>query len=286
MPKTMSARPFPREALLHVVKTLPAAPQILARLSQLRLDPNTDLADVAALIRCDAALTARIIRIANSPTYSAGKTFASIEQALARVGFGEIYKIAGFAAVTQMANQNLRLYGITGAQMRENSLLTALTMEAIAEAAGADSHEAHSAGLLRSTGKIALDGIMRDIPRSEVLDGLITGKLSEWEIELAGLCSSEAGVFILNEWRFPVEIVATIGYHYTPATASSARDLAHMLNLAAGTADRLGFGLPGEQGYWLLGPEMLAEARITQEQLDEATRGAFEKFGLLRASLA
>src|SRR5580693_2815404 len=162
MPRTMSERPFPREALLHVVKALPAAPQILARLGHLRLDPNTDLAEVCELLRCDAALTTRIIRIANSPAYSAGKTFASIEQAIARVGFGEIYKIAGFAAVTQMANQCLRLYGVSGPQLRENSLLTALTMEAIAQAAGADAHEAHSAGLLRSTGKIALDGITRD----------------------------------------------------------------------------------------------------------------------------
>jgi HD-like signal output (HDOD) protein len=282
----MSARPFPREALLHVVKTLPAAPQILARLSQLRLDPNTDLADVAALIRCDAALTARIIRIANSPAYSAGKTFASIEQALARVGFGEIYKIAGFAAITQMASQSLRLYGVTGAQLRENSLLTALTMEAIAEAAGADSHEAHSAGLLRSTGKIALDGIMRDSAHVGTHDGVIEGRLSDWEIGLTGLCSSEAGVYILNEWRFPIGIVATIGYHYTPGTASSARDLAHMLNLAAGTADRLGFGLPGEQGYWMLGQDVLDEARINQQQMDEATRRAFERFGHLRSSLS
>jgi HD-like signal output (HDOD) protein len=282
----MSERPFPREALLHVVKALPAAPQILARLGHLRLDPNTDLADVCALLRCDAALTARIMRIANSPAYSAGKSFASIEQALARVGFGEIYKIAGFAAVTQMANQNLRLYGVTGPQLRENSLLTALMMEAIAESAGADAHEAHSAGLLRSTGKIALDGITRDSSLGISLDGMITGSLSEWEIGVAGLCNSEAAAFILNEWRFPVGIVAAIGYHYAPATASSARDLAHMLNLAAGAADRLGYGLPGEQSYWRLGPEILAEARISQEHLDEATRSAFERFGNLRASLA
>src|SRR5580698_9333154 len=120
---------FSREALLHVAKTLPAAPQILARLGELRLEPDADLTDVTALLRMDASLTARIIRIANSAIYATGSSHASLEQALARVGFGEIYRIAGFAVVAQTATQGLRLYGITGAQLRENSLLTALIVE-------------------------------------------------------------------------------------------------------------------------------------------------------------
>jgi len=146
---------------MHVVKTMPAAPQILSRLSQIRLDPNVDLEDVTALLRLDAALTARIMRVANSAVYCQGEAYSSIEQALARIGFGEVYMIAGFAAIAQMANQNLRLYGVSGSAIRENSLLTALTAEALAELAGADTHEAYSAGLLRSVGKIALDGIQR-----------------------------------------------------------------------------------------------------------------------------
>ena len=83
----MIASSFPRETLLHVVKTLPAAPQILARLGHILLDQNSDLDDITALLRCDAALTARILRIANSVVYNTGTPFASLEQALARVGF-------------------------------------------------------------------------------------------------------------------------------------------------------------------------------------------------------
>ena len=59
----MIASSFPRETLLHVVKTMPAAPQILAKLGQLLLDLNSDLDAVTALLRCDAALTTRILRI-------------------------------------------------------------------------------------------------------------------------------------------------------------------------------------------------------------------------------
>jgi HD-like signal output (HDOD) protein len=280
------AAQFHKEILMHVVKTLPAAPQILARLGQLRLEPNSDLADVTKLLRCDAALTARIIRIANSPAYTVGEPYASIEQALARVGFAEIYKIAGFAAVAQMANQNLRLYNITGPQLRENSLLTALVMEALAGPAGADAHEAYSAGLLRSTGKIGLEGLMRDATSKASFEGMISGRLVEWETGLAGLSNCEAAAFILNEWRFPAGIVSAIGHHYVPEKGPAGPSLAHLLNLAAAASDRMGYGLPGEQAYWTLGLERMIVAGVTSQQVEDASRRAFEQFGRLRLSLA
>lgn len=270
---------------MHVVKTLPAAPQILARLGQLRLEPNADMDDVTALLRCDAALTARILRIANSPTYSTGTPYGSLGQALARVGFGEIYKIAGFATIAQMADQNLRFYGITGPQLRENSLLTALIMERLANAAGIDSHEAYSAGLLRSTGKIALESIMRDSPRKGVYAPETCGRLESWEASLAGLSNCDAAAFILTEWRFPQGIIAAIGHHYSPDGATAEHALTSLLNLAAGAADRSGFGLPCELACWELSPARWDAAGVNEAQLEDAVRGALEQFANLRSAI-
>src|SRR3954470_6380410 len=155
-----------REALLHVVKTLPAAPQILAQLGHLLLDINSDLSDITSLLKRDAALTTRIIRISNSAIYNTGRPFASLEESLARVGFTEVYRLTGFAAAAQLADQKLPFYGISGAQLRENALLTALIMEALAPLAGVDSGLAYTAGLLRSVGKIAIDRLAKGTERT------------------------------------------------------------------------------------------------------------------------
>jgi len=288
---------------MHVVKTMPAAPQILSRLSQIRLDPNVDLEDVTALLRLDAALTARIMRVANSAVYCQGEAYSSIEQALARIGFGEVYMIAGFAAIAQMANQNLRLYGVSGSAIRENSLLTALTAEALAELAGADTHEAYSAGLLRSVGKIALDGMVyaAGLLRSKSIalwgqthkaalstsyDPKTCGMLADWETEVVGIRNCEAAAFILNEWRFPAAIASAIGGHYVPEEVSSGSLAANLLNLAAGAAERRGFGLPGEEPYWDLRPERLAAAGVSEEQLESASERAIEKFKALHSAVS
>ena len=158
----MIATPIPRETLLHVVKQLPAAPRIMSQLGHLLLDPNSEMSEVTELLRRDTALTARIIRISNSAFYNAGQPYGTLDEALARVGYMEVYRLTGLAAVSQMSDHALAMYGVSGAQLRENSLLTALVAEVLASMAGIDSRVAYTAGVLRSVGKIALDRVTRN----------------------------------------------------------------------------------------------------------------------------
>jgi hypothetical protein len=278
----MIAAPISREALLHVVKTLPAAPQILAQLGRLLLDINSDLGDITLLLKRDAALTARIIRISNSAIYNTGLPFASLEKALARVGYTEVYRLTGFAAVAQLADQHLPLYDMTGLQLRENALFTALMMELTAPTAGLDEREAYTAGLLRSIGKIAIDRISRGSGLAFDVGG--PEGIAAWETAQMGQTNVEAAAMILGEWRFPVDTIVSIRDHYTDEANDFA--LAHLLNLAAGAADRRGHGLPGESGYWSLTPARLAAAGLNRKQFDAAEQLALEKFQALRAAVS
>jgi HD-like signal output (HDOD) protein len=280
----MNAAPLPRAKLLSVATELPAGPRILALLGRRLLNLNTDLADIADLIRCDPALTARIVRVANSVAYGSDSPLASLEEALARVGFVEVYRLTGFVSVAQISEADLALYGITGAQFRENSLLTALMMEQMADYAQLDPREAYTAGLLRSVGKIALNRFAAKTPDhiSYATEG--RGPLAAWETAVLGLNNCEATALILAEWRFPAETTEAIRAHYaTPPDDTPV--LAQLLNIAAGAAERCGHGLPGEFSYWSLTPEKLAATGLDEARLDEATRSALERFGPVRAAV-
>jgi HD-like signal output (HDOD) protein len=280
----MIATTISRDALLHVVRTLPAAPQILAQLGHLLLDVNSDLSDITALLKRDAALTTRIIRISNSAIYNTGKPFASLEDALARVGFTEVYRLTGFAAAAQLADQKLSFYGVTGAQLRENALLTALIMEKLADAADIDARMAYTAGLLRSTGKIAIDRLAKGGAAGAGFEAGRHDTLTEWEMAYLGLTNVEACGTILSEWRFPVDTVEATRDHYL--TRASKFPLTNLLNLAAGSAERSSYGLPGETRYWDVTPEKLGYAGVDQPQLDEAVARALENFHALRSAVA
>lgn len=276
------ANPIPREKLLAVAKTLPAAPRILAELGHMLRDLNYGLSEVTDLLKCDAALTARVLRIANSVVYGNSEPFGSLEAALARVGFAEVYRVVGFAAIAQVSSQKLSSYGIAAAQLRENALLTALIMEELANVANCDPKTAYTAGLLRSTGKLVVDRLaapMKEIGNYESHGGCVT----EWETGIVGLTNCEIASTVLSEWRFPQDLVVAIRGHYAPESSSSS--LAHLLNLGAGAAERGGHGLPGEFSFWEPSAEKYSAAGVDQTAVDEALRCALEKFGPVRAAV-
>lgn len=280
----MTATPIPRETLLHVAKSIPAAPRILAELGHLLLDPNSDMSEVTALLRRDASLTARIIRISNSAFYNAGQPYASLEEALARVGYMEVYRLTGFAAVSQVADKPLAIYGVSGAQVRENALLTALIAEILAPRVGVDARLAYTAGLLRSIGKIALDGLTRSGSYRGYYPGRSAGPLAVWELNFVGMNNCEAAAVILKEWRFPAETVEGIRDHYLTGSAGSA--LARLLNVASGAAERGGHSFPGESDYWKPLPMSFDGGEITAEEVDDALQAALEQFGPVRAAVS
>lgn len=263
---------------------LPASPAVLARLEPLLSNVESSVEEITELLRRDAALTARIIRIANSVTYNRGEALSSIEEALMRVGFVEVYRVTGFAVMAQVSNQQIPLYEVTGAQFRENSLLTALIMEALAKAIGADPRAAYTAGLLRSTGKIALDRAMRAHNRYKDVEPYARGPLLEWEAATFGCTNLDAGALVLEAWRFPSAMVAAVRDHYGCGESESV--LTPLLNLAAGAAERCGHGLPGEYPYLDPTPDKCMAAGVDAALLDEATRTALEAFGPVRAAVA
>lgn len=279
----MIAAPLPRESLLYAVKQLPAAPRILAAMGRLLLDVNTGLADFTELIKRDSALTTRILRISNSALYNVGSPFNSLEEALARVGFMEVYRITGFAAVAGVSDRNLPLYGVSGVQFRENSLCVALVAEALAQAAGDDSRAAYTAGLLRSLGKLALDGLTRNGPYNATYLPQ-RGPLLDWEFAVTGLTNCDAATLILREWHFRSDTIAVIAGHYQPGARSPR--LAQLLNLAAGVAEGSGHGLPGEATYWRLSREAQEACGLDPAQVDEAIARALVNFASVRAAVA
>lgn len=274
-----------RETLLRVAKTFPSAPRILAQLGKMVRDGRTDLEDITTLLKRDAALTARIIRIGNSAVYAHAGALASLEEGIARIGLNEVYRLTALAATAQLAESDLPFYGMTGAQFRENALLTALVMEQLAVPAALDGGSAYTVGLLRSVGKIALDRWVRGpgSTGSHCFTEHGMGDVEAWETGHAGLTGGEAAGIILADWNFPETTVAAVREHYRPD--SEAR-LTNLLNLAAGAAERCGHGWPGEWSFWENVPEKLTAVGIDNNDLDVAMRRALELFGPVRAAMS
>ncbi len=272
-----------RETLLHVVKNLRAAPVVLAQLGRLLLLADRDLADAVVLLKRDVALTSRLIRLANSVFYSRGQRIGSLEEALAVVGFNEVYRLAGLAAVVEIADCDVPLYGMSAAQFRENALFAALIVERLASRAEVHPGEAYAAGLLRAVGKIALDRVMRGPAMRAAYSPREHGPVAEWERDELGITSCEAAAMVLENWRFPRSVVDAIRHQYVGVDGGGR--LGFILHSALSAVDCAGVGLPGEQWYWSGVSEKLAAAGCGEAVFHEAVETAREEFAVVRGLL-
>ena len=277
----MTITPLSEVTLLNAAKSLPAAPQIMARLHTLLLDSNSGLVEIAKLLKRDVALTTRIIAIANSPAYK-GNGLGSIDEALQRVGFLEVFRLVGVAANASLADADLRAYGYAGETFRANNLLTALLAEGIAKHAGLDARLAYTSGLLRRIGRLLLDRIGRDFVNSGGSFPAMGGHLSDWEQQTFGITSPDVASLLLTHWGFPPIMVQAVGHDRSlgkpPTPLASALYLADCMVRGAGCE------LEGEAPCAVVPVAALEAVGIRQEDVDEIRARALNAFQILQGA--
>lgn len=268
-------------ALLQLAQQLPASPQILLKLSSLIDNLNCTLEEIALLLRRDAALAARVIRISNGAAHGGGSPVSSIEEAVGRVGFTEIYRLTGLATASHLANEHLPFYGHNGQQLRDNTIVTALVVEILARQARLDARSAYATALLRSMGKLVLDRyVKKHLSPMQHYNRSGVPTLITWEEKILGCNNAAVAALILESWHFPPAITEPIRQHYLlePPSGEHQR-LTFLLNLASGIACDLGYALPGEANYWDLTDEKIQAAGLRDldcEAIGEVVAASFD----------
>ncbi|PSD29288.1 GGDEF domain-containing protein, partial [Stenotrophomonas maltophilia] len=88
-------------AALALCRNLPSPPGIALRIIELAQDPEADIATAADIIAIDMALSARMLRIANSPLYASRRRIENLGQALTMLGLNATISLALGFTVTQ-----------------------------------------------------------------------------------------------------------------------------------------------------------------------------------------
>lgn len=272
------------DRLIEVAGRLPAAPHLLVELGKIIRHPLVCLDDVVVKIRQDPSMVARLIQIANSSVYARDEAVGSLEEAVVTIGFREVHRLVGAVAATQLQDQPLRLHGVEGSNLRENSLFVAVLMEELADAAEEDPCDCYTIGLLRSIGKLALEYVAHDFVHIPAFASSGETDLVQWERKYWGIDNCEAAGRILTHWRLPHETVLAIQHHYTPLGRHN--PLIHLLALASAATSRCFYGLPGEHVYWSVTPENLTKAGVTERQLNRACSRAEKTFKRLHTATA
>ncbi|HEY0968356.1 MAG TPA: HDOD domain-containing protein [Opitutaceae bacterium] len=235
-----------RDVLISLGSKLSPSMRVLGRLGERLRDPDASLEDIILLVRMDPSLTFKIMRLANGVMFGTRNRCDSLEDAVARVGVGEIHRIVGLAASHQAYQSDLVSYGFSAGMVWENSVAVAALAAALAKRSEVDPRSSYTAGLLRNVGRAVLDRLpsANRYPRDSTC-------LIDWERQNYGCSAPEVSALLLGHWRFPEPLVAMVENHVDPMAATGAHaPLSCLLNLACGLAVDLGAGLPGEDKAW------------------------------------
>ncbi|HRP06195.1 MAG TPA: HDOD domain-containing protein, partial [Opitutaceae bacterium] len=145
----MPVEPLSDTRLTAAAAKLPAAPRIFQQLSAAIKDPDVSVEALVTVVRLDPVLSARVIRASNSALFSRGGNIVSLDGAIERIGIYEVFQLVGAAMASQLYSGGLPVYGISGDQLWENSVTTAVALDHLAESAGEDGRVGYILGLLR-----------------------------------------------------------------------------------------------------------------------------------------
>ncbi len=98
-------------ALQHIV--IPPCPELLTRLQEVLTSPDPDLNEVARIAASDVAMSATLLRNANSPLFAAGQPSQTIGQAMNRLGLEQTAAVlTGFLAqrAIRVSSPHLKRY--------------------------------------------------------------------------------------------------------------------------------------------------------------------------------
>ena len=224
------------------VKSLPTLPPIVAKISKMVESPTTSSADVGRVIAQDQVLSARILRMANSPFFGMSRKISSVTQALVILGFDVIKGLVLTTSVFEMIKMS-----IVG--LWEHSIGTAATARVIASKLGeGDAEEISVAGLLHDLGKVVLTVQLDSEIKDEIIGLVEKEQISFYEAEQKVLDFSHAqvGQWLAEHWKLPQSLAEPMCYHHQPERARFAERQTAVVHLADIIIRARGFGSGGD----------------------------------------
>ncbi len=191
-------------AALALCRNLPSPPGIAVRILDLAQDPEAGIAEAADIIGMDMALTARMLRIANSPLYASRRRIENLGQALTMLGLNATITLALGFTVTQGllssrdGDQDLR------ERVWRRAIFSGLAASQLGQARGLRRlEELMLAGLLQDIGLLALAQSHADTYLPLLRQATSNSDLIARERTALQCTHADVGAWMAEHWGLP-----------------------------------------------------------------------------------
>jgi putative nucleotidyltransferase with HDIG domain len=236
------AKVEPPWALEH----LPPYRPVVRKLMKLAANADVQLAQIQDVLRTDAAFTADVLRLANSPLIGMRSEINSVMQAVMMLGLERIKALATTLALRTFLTAAIPSSALLGCW--RHNLATAILCDRLGRILQMDSDACYTAGLLHDVGRLALlSAFPQKYERVLSMEHSQDFDLLQCEKSIFDIDHCEAGKWILEQWEFPQEL-REIAFLHHGAPEAGASDLLRVVHAGWRMADLLGFSVLNQPG--------------------------------------
>ncbi|MFN3215443.1 MAG: diguanylate cyclase domain-containing protein [Acidimicrobiales bacterium] len=249
-----------RERITASLESLPSPPFVAVEVLRITNDPEASVHELAEVISNDPVLAARLLKVANSPSFGAGREVTNMDRAMMLLGLKAVKMLAlSFSLAPDPGDAPA---GLSLGQYWYHSLLNAVTARYWAELVDRRVvEEAFLSGLISHLGRLILAKQTGDRYQEVDPGGRAWPTLGE-EARVFGFSSAHVTEQVLREWGLPSLIADCAGAMYLGGLPA---DLVDAPRESLGTALHL--------------------TVLTEQVLAGADSGAYEELGSRAASL-
>lgn len=247
-----SEHPVTLQWLVDKTRTVYSHPLFYERLNEAINHPRSSVADIARIITEDQGLTARILRLANSPMFGYFGRVDSISRAVTIIGTQQLRDLALAAAVMGVF-KGIPEELINMASFWRHSIACGIIARSLAVYLRENNVERlFVAGILHDIGQLVLCTTAPDTARKLMETSRQQEELFHLsERKQLGFDHAELGGALLREWKIPTNIIDPVSWHHQPLRAEQFPLEAAIVHLADIICQAFTFGQNGE---WCVPP--------------------------------
>jgi HD-like signal output (HDOD) protein len=268
------------ETIVEHETELASFPDIFFRIKEVLEDDAASADRIAKVVSTDIGLSAKLLKLVNSPLYGFPQTIDSISRAVALVGGKELSTLAlGISAINYFKDIPPELVDMQS--FWRHSITCGIFARMLAGTqSGLSPERFFIGGLLHDVGRLIL---FKKLPYASTEAMLFAREnclpLVEAETAVMELCHTDISKPLLAAWKFPESLAVMINYHHNPmeypnplepAIVHVADNLTNAVEIAQGGM----YVMPGldEEAWELLGidPEKVLNEAVSQyaDQID------------------
>lgn len=245
---------------------LPNMPGVAAQLMRSMNDDSMSLPALAELIGKDPALSATVLRIANTARYSRLRSISSLREATATLGMTTLRNLA---MSTCMSRAFPAVAGLDKRRFWSRGIATAHYAALVGRATLVDPEVAYLGGLMLQTGQLLMMQIDREGVAQVELGILQPGDRFRMEQMRWDCTHSDVTAELARRWKFPDTLLGAFEAVSQPLQSQPFSNLGGVLHIAAVLADAMVLEADAIASLQACAPELVARLHLNMAWLQD-----------------